>query len=137
MMGADPAPQGVDALWPGDGAHEQALVDHRQIAPLDQRQAEIAREMRLFRIALVIGPGGEQGDARFVAVAIGRDAAPQVAIEPGMAAGVDFRQQRAGAARQGQPVFQRIADAGGQAGAIGQHAPLPIGPARQIGGIDM
>ena len=39
-------------------------VAHRQVAALDQQEAEIAGKIGLFEIGLVIGAGRQQADAR-------------------------------------------------------------------------
>ncbi len=59
----DPAPQRVDALEARDGADVELVFQRGEVGALDQQQAEIAREMRLFGIAGVVPPRRQQADA--------------------------------------------------------------------------
>ena len=56
-IGIDAPPDHVGAFQSGDGAHMDLAVARRQIAALDQHEAEIAGEIGLFVIGFVIGAG--------------------------------------------------------------------------------
>ena len=60
----DAPPDHVGALQSGDRAHMDFAVAHGQIAALDKQKAEIAGEIGLFEIGLVVGAGRQQADAR-------------------------------------------------------------------------
>jgi hypothetical protein len=66
-----------------------------------------------------------------------RQSAPQRIEEIRLPPCAEFPDQTAGGARDGEAVFQGIADADGQAHPVGQHAPFAIRPAPQIEGADM
>ncbi len=126
-----------DAFQPGQGLEEDLAVAHRQIVALHQGQAQIMGEIDMLEIGFVVGARRQQH---------GAVAARQAEIENAFLIGVEEgRQPRhpqiAEILRKGlrhhQPVFQRIAQAAGRIGAAGHHLPRPIGPARQIGGIQM
>ena len=64
----------VDRLQAAERLQEHAAVAHRQVAALDQREAEVAREVGVLEVGLVVRPGREQHDARVVAVCRGASA---------------------------------------------------------------
>ena len=41
---------------------EDAAIAHRQVGALDEREAEIARQVRVLEVGLVVGPGRQQDD---------------------------------------------------------------------------
>ena len=43
---------------------KQVLVAHRQVAALDQGQAQVARQVGVFKIGFVVGAGRHQRDVR-------------------------------------------------------------------------
>ena len=67
--GIHPAPQHIDRRQAADGAYLHRSVLHDQIAPFQQRQAEIAGDIGLF----VIGGGHRSG---------GQDTGPPAAAQP-------------------------------------------------------
>ena len=54
----------VDALQAVDRLQPDAVVAHRQVAALDEREAEVAGEQRVLEVGLVVRPRREQDDPR-------------------------------------------------------------------------
>ena len=113
------------------------LVAHGEVAALDEREAEIAREIGVLEVGLVVGARREQHDARRV----GRPRRQRVEHlaqaaeerrQPLHAAVAEGLRQ---AARQRDPVLERVAGAGRRLGAIGEHPPRAVGRAREVGGV--
>ena len=63
------APQdGVHAAQSAERLEEHGVAAHREVVALDQRHAELAREIGVLEIGLVVGAGREDdGERRFVA----------------------------------------------------------------------
>ena len=106
-----------------------ALAAHREVSALDERQAQIAREVGVFEVGLVVWAGRQQHDARRVGTP-GSERGERIAhrLEPAresrdVEAAEDLRQHAGG----DDAVFQRIARAGGRLRAVGEHPPLAIG----------
>ena len=118
----------VHLLESFEGLEEYAAVAHRQIAALDQREAEIAREVGVLEVGFVERSGREQHDARMVARG-GRE------VQQGLAKGAEKRSQPLDlelaeqirkSFRHDDAVFERIAGAGRRLRAVGNHPPLPV-----------
>ena len=58
----------VDAPQTLDGLEVDAVLTNRQIAALDEREAELLREERVLEIRLVVRPRRQQHDVRRLAV---------------------------------------------------------------------
>ena len=71
----DAAQQHVHALETAERLQVQHAVAHGEVAALDQREAEVARQVRVLEVGLVVGAGGEQRDVRVVALARARASA--------------------------------------------------------------
>ena len=54
----------MDALQAVDRLQPDAVVAHRQVVALDEREAEVAREQRVLEVGLVVRARREQDDAR-------------------------------------------------------------------------
>ena len=54
----------VDRPQPGDGLQEDAIVAHREVAALDEREPEVPREIRVLEVGLVVRSRREQHDVR-------------------------------------------------------------------------
>ena len=67
----EPAEDHVHRLQAAQQLEEDAVVAHRQVAALDQRVAEVAGQVGVLEIGLVVRPRREQDDARVVAVVRG------------------------------------------------------------------
>ena len=135
----EPAQDDVDRVQAAEGLEEHAVVAHREVATLDQGVAEVAREVGMLEVALVVGPGSEQHDARIVVVAR-RQADEGVAgggeeggQSPHPAFAVGLRQD----AREHDAVLERVAGAGGRLRAVGEHPPRAVGSAHQVGGVEV
>ena len=63
-VAVDAAPNDVGALEPRDGAHMHATLAHEKVIALDQKEAEITREIGLLEIGLAQRPGRQKADAR-------------------------------------------------------------------------
>ena len=128
----EPAPQRIDALQPGDGADIEPVVEHREIAALDQQPAEIAGEMRLLGIARVEPAGGEQRDARLGAPAAHGQPVAKGGEEGRVPGDVQPELEPVQHLRHRQPVLERIAGAGRRAQMVGEHAPCAVRAATQV-----
>ena len=112
-------------------------VGDDQILALDQQEAEITGQMRLFGIALVEPAGRQQADAWIGSFAIGGQPPAQIVEKGREPPRVHCAQQIAGRARQSEAVFQRIADPDRRSHPIGQHAPFARRATPDIGGVEM
>ena len=136
-IGIDPAQQHVEPLQAGDGADMNAVAADGEIVALDQQESEIARQRGVFEIGFAEGARRQQADARLVAVGAGAQAVAERLEEWRHALHIHRFVERGECARQHQPVFQRIARARGRLGPVAQHPPAPVGPAADIGGIQI
>ena len=130
--------QAVHRLQALQGLQVQALAAHREVAALDQRDAQVARQVGVLEIGFVVGAGRQQ---HHVGVGAGRahvlDAVDQCAVGGGQALHMQFLERLWEQARDRQPVLQQVAQAGGRLGALGHHPPVAVGSARQVEGADM
>ena len=116
---------------------------HRQILPLDQREAEVARQIGMFKIGFVIRAGREQHDQRRL-LAAGhftrrplRQTILQGAEEIRQMLHAQIAELLGEGARDNQPVFQRISCTGRDLRAVGDHPPAAIRRACEIGCVKM
>ena len=130
-----PANDGVDTLQPVDRLQPDAIVAHREVAALDEREAEIARQQRVLEVGFVVRAGREQHDAR-------RPVAARCPAQQGRAQRLEESRQMLHRqlakhlrkdARDDQPVLERIARTGGCLRAIADDPPAPVGRACQVG----
>ena len=136
-VGVDAPQDHVGPLQPGDGPHINLAVAGDQVVTLDQQEAQVTGQVRLFEIGLAERAGGQQADARVGAVG-GRGQALAEPVEEGRQA-LDVHgvvEVRIGATKH-QPVLQRIARAGGGLGAVVQHPPAAVRPPAQVCGVDL
>ncbi len=61
----------MNLLQPIDGLEKYATVAHRQIGSLNQGESEVSRHIRVFEVGLVERTGGQEHDARIVALGQG------------------------------------------------------------------
>ena len=103
-----PLEQTVDRLQALEGFEEQAVVAHHQVAAFYQRQAEVARQVGMFKIGFVVGAGRQQHHAAVGHRAGGLHAVDQRAVGGGQA--LHFHVTKSIREQQGnrQPVFQQI-----------------------------
>ena len=135
----EPAEDDVDRLQAVERLEEHAAVAHGQVAALDEREAEIAREVGVLEVGLVVRAGRQQDDLRGLS-RFGRERAQRVAL------GAEERREpldlavakRLGqAARQDDAVLERIAGAGRRLRAVGEHPPVAVGATREIDGVQV
>ena len=120
---------------------EQALLAHHQVAALDQRQPQVARQVGMLEVGLGVGPGRQQHHARRGAARhLARRAFDRIE-QPAVAGGDVLHAQLAEGvgelARDDQPVVQHVAQARRALAAAGQHLPAAVGCAHQVEGDDV
>ena len=121
---------GLQAL---QGLEVQALVPHCEVVALHQRQAEVTGQVRVFKIRFVVRTGGQQRN-----VGVGPGAAHL--FEPVDQRAVGARQplhmhrlkRLRKLARNGQPVFQQVTQAGRGLCALRHHPPQAVGPTGEV-----
>ena len=119
----------MDRLQPAQRLQEDVPVAHRQVAALDQRDAEMAGEIGVLEIGLVIGAGSQQDDPGIGSLL--RRQTDQHLAERGEEGG----QRLDVAVLEGvgqnpadhRPVFQRVAGPARRLRPVAQHPPAPIG----------
>ena len=117
-------------LQPLQGFEVEPVVAHHQVAAFDQRQAQKARQVGVLEIGFVVGAGREQHDAA-VALA-GLDRAHGLEVVGQRLVGGDqflhlhFPERFGKQARDGQSVFQQVAQARGRLRALRDHRPAPV-----------
>ena len=136
-IGIDPAQQHVEPLQAGDGADMDAVAADREIVALDQQKAEIARQRRMLEIGLAEGARRQQSDPRLVAVGTGAQIVAKRLEERRDALDIHRFVEIGKGARQHQAIFQRIAGARWRLRAVAQHPPAPVGPAADIGSVEI
>ena len=114
-----------------------AVAADGEIVALHQQKSEIARQRRMFEIGFAKRAGRQQPDPRLVAVGAGTQAVAERLEERCDALHIHRFVERAECPRQHQPVLERIARTRGCLGPVAQHPPSPIGPAADIGGIQI
>ena len=132
-IGIDPAQQHVEPLQPRDGADIDAVAADGEIVALDQQEAEIARQRRVFEIGLAEGAWRQQPDPRLVAIGAGAQRIPECLEERRHALDIHRLVEVGKGARQHQAIFQRVARTRRRLRAVVQHPPAPIGAAADIG----
>ena len=134
-----PPQDDVNRLQAGQRFEIDALVAHRQVAALDQGVAEVARQIGVLEVGFVIRSGGQQHDARVVAVARCHvvQRLPQGGKVRRQPLHLAVAQHLGQDARQHLAILQRIAGPGRALGAVGQHPPTTVRRARQVGGVDV
>ena len=112
-------------------------VAHGQVATLDQQQAEVAGEIGLLEIGLVVGAGRQQADARIAAPGASGKAGAERLEERREPLDVHGAVEVRPGARQHEAVGERVAGARRGLHAITQHPPAPVRPAADVGGIEL
>ncbi|MNZ74402.1 hypothetical protein D3C78_928500 [compost metagenome] len=128
------AQQRVHALQPAEGLQVDGAVAHGQVAALDQRIAELARQVEVLEVGLVEAPRGQQHHQRRLAVArrLARQGVLQGAEVAGQVLHAQVAVQLGKGARDDLPVLQRIAGAGRRLGAVGGDPPAAVRRPRQV-----
>ncbi len=125
--------------WTIDGFQPDLVVTNDEVAAIDEPEAKIAREQRMFEISFVIGTWRQHYCQR-LSIALG------CVIHQGIAHGRKIMSEMTHALtaeqfgknlRNNQPVFECITCARRCLCAICNHPPLAIRRAREISGIEM
>ena len=135
-IAVEAAQQHVDAFEARNGADEDAVLAHAQVLALDQKEAEIAGQIRVLEIGLVHRPGREQGDAALVVAVESGEIRLQILKERCQAGDPQGTVHVRKRSRQRDPVLQRIAEPRRRLRAVGEHPPTSVGAAAEIGRID-
>ena len=127
----------VHALQPFDGLQPDAAIAHREVAAFDEREAEVAREQRVLEVGFVVRARREQHDLRR-SVATRRPAQQRVAQrgeERREALHMQLAKHLRKDARDDEPVLERVAGTRRRLRAIARDPPVPVGRAREVGGV--
>ena len=108
-----------------------------QVAAFDQEVAEIAREIGVAEIVVVVGAGGQQRDARVAAAGERGEARLHALEERREAQAVASFEQVAGDLRVNDAVGECIADARRGLGVIVDDAPAAVRLACEIEGVEL
>ena len=134
------ANDGVHALEAADRLEPDAVVAHGEVASFHQREAEVARQQRMFEVGLVVGPRREQHDARRAALTR-RTRCPvaqrraQGVEECGQVLHRQLAEHLREHARDDEPVLERVARTRRSLRAVAHHPPPAVGRAREVGGV--
>ena len=129
------AQQRVDALQALYRLQPDLAVAYREVAPLDEREAEVARQQRVLEVRLVVRSRRQQADQRR-AVAPGRPLTQRITQgveERGEVLHVQVAEHLREHARDDEPVLQRIARARGRLRAVVDDPPAAVRRTRQVG----
>ncbi len=130
---------GMHAAQPGQGLQIDAVAAHRQILAFDQRIAEIAGQVGVLEVGLVVRAGREQDDQRGSPVAsLGsplRQTVLQRAEERRQVLYAEFAEFFGKQTRHDDPVLQRITGTGGRLRAVGDNPPAAVRRAGEVGGV--
>ena len=137
MAAVDAAHDEVDALQSLQGLEEHAIAGGAQVAALDQEIAEVAGEVGMAEIVVVVRPRRQQRDAWIAAAGEHREVGLHALEEGRQAHAVAGFEQVAGDVRVHDAVGERIADAGRRLGVVVDDAPAAVGLARQVDGIEV
>ena len=124
----------MDRLETGDGANCRLVAMDNKIAAFEEKQAQIAGEIGVLEIGLVVGPGREQPQPRAVRTGQLVEHFAKALEEGRQALDIHRPDDVRKGLLIGDPVFQDEARAGRCLGAIAEHPPSPVGPAAEIDG---
>src|SRR5258705_5735578 len=114
-----------------------AVAADGEIVALDQQKSEIARQCRVFEIGFTECAGRQQSDTRLVAIGASAQTVAERLEEGSNPLHIHRFVERGKSPRQDQPVFQRVAGSRRRLAAVAQYPPAPVGPAADIGGIEI
>ena len=126
----------VHALQACHGLHPDAAAAHRQVAALDEREAEVARQQRVLEIGFVERSRRQQYDQRRAIPVVTHRAGTrrptqqrftQCVEERGQVLHVQVGEHLREHARHDEPVFERIARTGRRLGAVADNPPVTVG----------
>lgn len=133
----DAAHDDVDLLQAFERLQVDEITDGPEVVALDQQVAEIAREVGVAEVVLVVRAGCQQGDARVRALALRDDAGLHLLEERGDAARVGGLEQIAGDVGMRDAVGERRADAGRRLGVAVDDAPAAGSVAGEVDGVEL
>ena len=114
---------------------EDVLVAHDQVATLDQRQAQVARQIGVFKIGFVVRARRQQRQMRVRAGRTGAlEAIHQGTVGGGQALHLQRLKGQRKLGRNREPVFQQIAKSRWRLATLPLNPPVAVGSARQIKG---
>ena len=121
------------------GLEIDAVVAHGEVLALDEHVAQVAGQVTLFKIRLVVGALREQNHSRIIRGLRRqrRQRRLQAAEKPRQPMDVSAAERFRQRARGDQPVGQRVTRPGRNLRAIGHHPPPPIGRTGQISRVKM
>ena len=137
LAAVDAADDEIDALQALERLQEQTVAGGAQISTFDQQISEVAREICMAEIVVVVRSGRQQRDARIAASGEHGEVGLHLLEEGGEARAVARLEQVAGDVRVHHAVGERIADAGGRLGMVVDDAPASVGFARQVDGVEV
>ena len=133
------AHDGMHPAQAGEGLEPHAAVSHRKILPLDQREAQVARQIGVLEIGFVVRPWRQQYgiDPAIILRRIGGDGIAQGGIKIRQSGHAQLAEKIRKQAGADDAVFKCIAHAGGRLAAVIDDPPLPVWRARQVHREDM
>ncbi len=135
----EPPQDRVHALQARERLQVDVVAAHGEVVPLDERQAEMTREVRVLEVRLVERAGRQHdGERRLVRRGWRQQPIAQAGEEraderPHLISPSELGKD----ARDDLPVLERIARTGRRLRAIAEHPPAPVGRAREIDGVDV
>ena len=133
----DAAHDEVDALQTFERLQVYAVAGGTHVAGLDQQVAEVAREIGVAEIVLVMRAGREQGDARIAPAAELRQVRLHALEERGEPERIARLEEIAGEMRVHDAIGERVADARRRLGVVVDDAPVAIHLARNVDGVEL
>ena len=128
-----PLDEAVHRAQPLQRLEIEPLVAHREVAALDQRDAEVSRKVGVLEISFVVGAGREQRNVRrHAGRAHGLQAFHHGAVSCSEPLHVEGLEGLRELARDGQAVFEQVAQARRRLGALRHHPPVAVGSTRQV-----
>ncbi len=137
LAAVDAAHDEIDALQAFERLQEDAVASGAQVAALDQQVAEIARQVGVTEVVVVVRAWRQQRDARIAAPGKHRQVGLHTLEEGREAHAVAGLEQVAGDVRVHDTIGERIADAGRRLGVIVDDAPAAIGLACEVDGVEL
>ena len=135
--GVHAAPEDADRLQAGDGAHHDLAVLDDEVFAFEQHEAEVAGDIGVLEIGLVVLAGRQDADAAVVAPGLAIEGVAEIAEEAGEAMHMHLGVDVGEGARGGDAVLEREAGARGGLGAVAEHPPAAIGAAAEFEGAEM
>ena len=134
----EPAQDRVHAPQARQRLQIDGIATHGQVVALDQRQAQVARQIGVFEVGLVERTWREDhGHGRVRPFGRAQQARPQAGEEPAHRSHAQLLTHLGVNAGNDLAVFQGVARTRGRLGAVAQHPPATIRRPRQVHGIEV